>query len=256
MREPAADMRTRRHEDAASSSVPSSSREVGRGAGARMWLVRLYRIRAARGVVQRLCMRLENTRFHSQTWREILRRHHGVDIGEYSYGACLRPGAMPPGTVVGRYCSFAARVHVYRRNHPVDRLSQHPFFYKPRLGLVQRDPLPAIEDNPLVVGHDVWIGDHAIVLPGCRTIGDGAVVGAGAVVTRDVPPFTVVGGNPARIIRKRYDDETERAVRRSQWWSLSHTALAPHAPAVASAPPSELVDALDALRADQDGGSS
>lgn len=159
--------------------------------------------------------------FFSATWREILERYHGVRVGRYSYGPCLVPGKLPRGTVVGAYCSLAVGLSVHRRGHPFTTLTQHPFFYNAAIGLVDRDTIGAVTDNPLVIGNDVWIGDRVVVLPGCRAIGDGAVIGAGSVVTRDVPPFTIVAGNPARPIRRRYADDVMSEIERSKWWELS-----------------------------------
>jgi acetyltransferase-like isoleucine patch superfamily enzyme len=154
----------------------------------------------------------------SATWRRIAQDYHRVEFGEFSYGPDLKPGSLPPGTRVGRFCSIAEGLVVLRRNHPVDFASQHPLFYRRDLGLTAEDVLPDPEKNPLVIGHDVWIGARVIILPGCRSIGNGAIIGAGAVVTRDVPPFTVVAGVPARLVRKRFAPEVEAVVAASEWW--------------------------------------
>ncbi len=154
----------------------------------------------------------------SATLRDILRERFGVEVGRYSYGPCLHPGFLPRGTRVGNYCSFAAGILIFRRNHPLDRLSQHPFFFNERCGILEAGAIPGDSANPLEVGHDVWIGARSVILPNCRSIGTGAVIGAGAVVTRDVPAFGVVGGNPARRIGERFTPEVEAAVVSSEWW--------------------------------------
>ena len=74
------------------------------------------------------------------------------------------------------------------------------------------------------IGHDVWIGHGAIILPG-RNVGTGAVIAAGAIVTRDVPAYTIVAGNPAKIIRRRFDERTEERLKALGWWNWSHEAL-------------------------------
>jgi acetyltransferase-like isoleucine patch superfamily enzyme len=160
-------------------------------------------------------MRLEGAAFRSLTARKILADRCGVFVGAYSYGECLLPGAFPPGVVVGRYVSMACGVRVFLRNHPYDRLSMHPFFYNAALGFVGED---TIETGSLRIEHDAWIGERAIVTPGCRRIGLGAVVGAGAVVTRDVPDFAIVAGNPAKVLKMRFDEATQQRVRDSRWW--------------------------------------
>ncbi|WP_103336430.1 CatB-related O-acetyltransferase [Pseudotabrizicola formosa] len=158
---------------------------------------------------------------HSATWRQILHEFHGVQIGRYSYGDILKPGLLPPGTVVGHYCSVGMQLIVRRRNHPLERPFLHPFFYNSRLGLLQQDTIPAIDDNPLTIGHDVWIGDRVLILPGCKTIGNGAVIAAGAVVTRDVPAYAIVAGTPARQIRMRFGPERIAELEASRWWTQS-----------------------------------
>lgn len=162
-------------------------------------IAELYRIRAFRPIVRAYIERIEGGSMFSETLRRIQREQYGVEIGAYSYGPLLRPGVLCRGSSVGRYCSFAEGVSVYRRNHPMDRLSTHPFFFNPEFGHV---PF-GIPETPLEIGHDVWIGAHAIILPKCRVIETGAVIGAGAVVTKDVPAYAVVAGNPAKVIGYR-----------------------------------------------------
>lgn len=202
-------------------------------------LVKLYRVRSLRRVVRSACSRLEGPpgapaalgRFFSQTWRDVLLKYHGVQVGKYSYGPCLVGGALPPGTCVGNYCSMAQGISVYRVDHPIDRLSQHPFFFNKALRLVSDDLFPPLESNPLIIGHDVWIGQGVIVLPKCRTIGNGAIIGAGSIVTRDVPEFAVVAGAPAKVIRHRFERAIEEKVRSSGWWLRSLSELADCVPA-------------------------
>ena len=172
--------------------------------------------------VRRLCVlfaiRIERGQFYSQTARDILKHRYGVEIGAYSYGACFKTGQLPPRVTVGRYVSIAPEVSVLLRNHPMDRLSTHPFFYNHELGIVRDD---SVEFTALSIGHDSWIGKRAIFTPSCNRVGIGAVVGAGAVVTHDVPDFAVVGGNPARVIRYRFSAEVRERVLTSKWWENS-----------------------------------
>jgi acetyltransferase-like isoleucine patch superfamily enzyme len=158
---------------------------------------------------------MEGGPFRSATARRLLAERWGVTVGAYAYGACLRPGQLPPGVTVGRYVSMANEVAVFRRNHPTDRLSMHPAFYNAASGA---DHGLDVDTAPLWIGADTWIGHQAIVLPGCRRIGIGAVIGAGTVVTRDVPDFAIVTGNPGRVQRLRFSDELCERVVCSQWW--------------------------------------
>jgi len=91
----------------------------------------------------------------------------------------------------------------------------HPFFYNHKLGLVKED---SIESGSTEIGGDAWIGERAILTPKCRRIGIGAVVGAGAVVTKDVDDFSIVAGNPARHLRYRFDGGVRQRLLDSRWW--------------------------------------
>ncbi|MEO5953330.1 MAG: CatB-related O-acetyltransferase, partial [Chloroflexia bacterium] len=154
----------------------------------------------------------------SETWRKILRGSHGATIGRYSYGSILTAGILPQGSEVGAYCSVGTGLIVRRRDHPVERPILHPFFYNADLGIVCADTILLEKDNPLVVANDVWIGDRVTILSGCRHIGNGAVIAAGAVVTRDVMPYTIVGGIPARPLRMRFAPDRIAHIEASRWW--------------------------------------
>jgi acetyltransferase-like isoleucine patch superfamily enzyme len=112
-------------------------------------------------------------------------------------------------------------------------ISTHPVFYADRFGLVAGLDVDRDDLNPLEIGHDAWLGTDVTILPGCRRIGHGAVVGAGAVVTADVPDFAVFAGVPARPIRLRFSPDTQARLLASEWWSRSLAELAPLAPAIA-----------------------
>lgn len=165
-----------------------------------------------------LAARSEGGVFFSYTLRELLWRHFQVFGGAYSYGAWACPGLMPPGLVVGRYVSMAQSARVFGRNHPYDRVSMHPFFYNSALGYVERD---TIEGSCCWIGHDAWIGDGAILTPGCRRIGIGAVIGAGAIVKKDIPDYAIAGGNPAKVIRYRFEEGIRERLLASHWWERS-----------------------------------
>ena len=105
-----------------------------------------------------------------------------------------------------------------RHNHPLERPFLHPFFYNATLGLLTKDTIPAGRDNPLTIGNDVWIGDRVTILAGCRHIGNGAVLAAGAVITADVPAYAVMGGVPARLIKMRFDATRMAELETSRWW--------------------------------------
>ena len=179
-------------------------------------LTRLYAVPRLRRVCFGLLHRLEGGEMFSATQRAILERYHGVTVGDYSYGECMKPGSLPPGVTVGRYVSIGQGLKVFGRNHPLERLSMHPFFYNSQLGTVAEDTIGGLA--PVWIGHDAWIGANAILTPRCRRIGIGAVVGAGAVVTMDVPDFAVVVGNPAKIVKYRFSEEMQATILDSRWW--------------------------------------
>lgn len=184
-----------------------------------------YRIIFLRRLCLALARRVEGGQMHSTTLRRLLKVFHGVTVGRYSYGVCLVPGLLPPGTSVGNYCSVAEGLRVFRRNHPITHLSQHPFFYNAELGLLDEDAIEQIQNNPLTIGHDVWIGAGVTILPGCKNIGNGAIIGACSVVTKDILPFTINVGNPARRIGDRFNPDIRAQIERTQWWTLSLTEL-------------------------------
>jgi acetyltransferase-like isoleucine patch superfamily enzyme len=167
-----------------------------------------------RRLIARLLLALESGQMRSSSLRQVMAEVHGVEIGAHSYG-CFDPVRFPPGIRVGRYVSVGPSVAAYRRNHPMDRLSLHPYFYRPELGAGKNAD---VETASLEIGAGSWLGANAIILPGCRRIGRGAVVAAGAVLTRDVPDYAVVGGNPARFIRYRFGAEGIADADATRWW--------------------------------------
>jgi virginiamycin A acetyltransferase len=137
--------------------------------------------------------------------------------------------------VIGRYTAIAAGVTFIMNgaNHALDGFSTYPF---PIFGgdWAARTPPDLFEGNSrgdTVVGNDVWIGHRATILPGTR-IGDGAVIGALAVVGSDVPPYAVVVGNPGRVVRIRFTPDTVRRLLAVAWWDWPADAVARHLPAI------------------------
>jgi virginiamycin A acetyltransferase len=144
----------------------------------------------------------------------------GVSLGDHTY---VNWGALISSGRVGSYCSIGYRSQIGMAEHPTDFLSTSPRTFGERNVFGARaswNDFPA----PPVIGSDVWIGGQAVVLQGV-TIGHGAIVAAGAVVTRSVPPYGIAAGVPARVLRKRFSEETIAALLALRWWDLPRERL-------------------------------
>lgn len=163
-----------------------------------------------------------------------------IIVGRYSYYSgyyhghsfddCARfllPDEGVDKLVVGSFCSIgsgAAFIMAGNQGHRNDWISTFPFFWMPDVPAftgAQNGYLPA---GDTVIGNDVWIGSEAIIMPGV-TIGDGAVIGTRSLVTRNVEPYAIVGGNPARVIRKRFDEDLITLLLEMEWWAWSDDQL-------------------------------
>lgn len=152
----------------------------------------------------------------------------GFEIGEFTYGKPILRwrGEGNVKLKIGRYCSIAENVKIYLGgNHRHKWVTTYPFPSPP----MNKDwpnannrglPTLPTSNGDVVIGNDVWIGDDTVILSGI-TVGDGAVIAARSVVTKDVPPFTVVGGNPARVISNRFSDQETAMLHELKWWDWS-----------------------------------
>lgn len=174
--------------------------------------------------VRWLLYRLEGGSVFSVTLRRIMARHFGIEVGMYTHGGWIEPFHLDAGTTVGRYCSIAETARTITHNHPTNTRSTSGLFFHPAFGLV---PANRATTTTLTIGNDVWIGHNAIVLPAVNVIGDGAVIGAGAVVSRDVPPYAIVVGHPGRVVGYRFGEATIRDLLASRWWERSLEELLP-----------------------------
>jgi phosphonate metabolism protein (transferase hexapeptide repeat family) len=129
---------------------------------------------------------------------------------------------------IGKFCSIAAHTRINPGNHPMHRASQAHFTYRASTYFPGEADEEAFFDArraaSVIIGHDVWIGHGAIVLPG-RKIGHGAVVAAGAIVTKDVEPYAIVGGNPARPLKRRFAPDIAARLEALAWWDWDHERL-------------------------------
>jgi virginiamycin A acetyltransferase len=125
--------------------------------------------------------------------------------------------------IIGKFCALARGIKFIMNgaNHKLDGFSSYPFQI---FGNGWEKVTPQTEELPykgdLVIGNDVWIGYEAVIMPGVQ-VGDGAIIAAKSVVVGDVSPYTIVGGNPAKLIRQRFEDETIQALLEVAWWNWS-----------------------------------
>jgi len=144
-------------------------------------------------------------------------------VGDFSY---IAHGAICTCTTIGKYCSIAANVVIGLQDHPTSYISTSPIFYD------CSQPLPKFftkEKNlgyikQTMIENDVWIGSGVKIKAGI-TIGTGAVIGAGAIVTKDVEAYTVVGGVPAKLIKRRFPEELSKRLVSSKWWDIDSSKL-------------------------------
>lgn len=151
--------------------------------------------------------------------------------------------AGPEKLIIGKFCAIAmgAQFIMSSANHPILGSTSFPFFIFGGTWLEQSaEYLPQIPTRgDTVIGNDVWIGRDAVIMPGV-TIGDGAIIGAKSLVVSDVPPFTTVGGNPARRLKQRYSDEDIDRLLRIAWWDWPVEAITEHVRAIWTCTPEEL----------------
>ena len=174
--------------------------------------------RSVRNQIRNRLRAMEGGEVRSVTLRRIMRDYHGVTIGLYTDGGCFTPLAMDPNTTIGRYSSIAYTAACFGANHPMNAKSTHALFYNPTVGETDVD---LVERTHLEIGSDVWMGHNSIVLNTVSAIGHGAVIGAGSVVHKDVPPYAVMVGHPARVIRYRFSPETIAGLLAERWWEKS-----------------------------------
>lgn len=161
--------------------------------------------------------RIEDSRFEE---RCIIQRNNMIyssSFGKYTYTG---RNTTIWHSNIGKFCSISWNVSIGGANHDYKRITLHSFLYSDDFGIKPKGYVGYDRfSNPCVIGNDVWIAANACVLRGVK-IGDGAVVAAGAVVTENVEPYTIVAGVPAKPIKKRFDDEIITLLNRSNWWNL------------------------------------
>ncbi|HEY4760282.1 MAG TPA: CatB-related O-acetyltransferase [Thermoguttaceae bacterium] len=143
-----------------------------------------------------------------------------VSIGDYSY---VNDGTLIGSGTIGKFCSIGYYCEIGMHEHPIDYISTSPFVY----GSINIFDEKCIWDDfrsPPIIGNDVWIASKATILQGVR-VSDGAVIAAGSVVTKDVPPYAIVVGVPARIVRFRFNPHEISSLLALQWWNMSSAVM-------------------------------
>lgn len=140
-----------------------------------------------------------------------------VEVGRYTsiYGPNTQVLSKLSPICIGSYCSIASNVLIIEYSHDINRVSTYYFCQNIFNGDVQDD---LISKGPIRIGNDVWIGTNSVILGGV-TVGDGAVIAAGSVVNKDVPPFAIVAGNPAKVVRYRFSKERISELLGLSWWN-------------------------------------
>jgi acetyltransferase-like isoleucine patch superfamily enzyme len=140
----------------------------------------------------------------------------GSKISNYTY---ISPLCIINNCEIGSYCSIARNVKIGLGNHPTNFTSTSPIFYSPKNPLkIKITDVPKFDEyKRTFIGNDVWIGINAFLVDGI-SVGDGAIIGANAVVTKDIPPFSIAVGCPAQVIKYRFSEENRQKILASQWW--------------------------------------
>ncbi|TKV73110.1 type B chloramphenicol O-acetyltransferase [Rhizobium sp. AU243] len=164
-------------------------------------------------------------------------RHSFEDCARY-----LLPDEGADRLVIGSFCSIGSGVAFImagNQGHRNEWISTFPFFFMPEVPEFENAGNGYLPAGDTVIGNDVWIGSEAIIMPGI-TVGDGAVIGTRALVTKNVEPYAIVGGNPAKTIRKRFDDDSIAMLLEMKWWDWPAARLKAAMPLMTSGNVAEL----------------
>lgn len=165
---------------------------------------------------------LHNVELGQYTEIGISNIFENIKLDDFSYTGqfCILQNAE-----IGKFSNIAAMVRIGPTNHPMNRPTLHHFTYRRmKYGFAESDDELFYQwrmEQKVNIGHDTWIGHGAIIMP-CVKIGNGAVVGSGAVVTKDVDPYTIVVGVPAKPIKKRFAEDRIRKLEEIKWWDWSY----------------------------------
>lgn len=189
----------------------------------------------------------DGTRHEGTVFLKAAIDHPNINVGDYTYASAHVPPAdwafhlapylypgCPETLTIGRFCQFADGVTFITAsaNHRYDGFSSFPFSVF--LDMDRRRPSMPQTFADTIIGHDVWIGQGAKVLPGAH-IESGCIIGASAVVSGHIPPYSIVAGNPAKIVRRRFDAPTVARLLELAWWDWPIAAIVAHEAAICGA---------------------
>jgi acetyltransferase-like isoleucine patch superfamily enzyme len=186
--------------------------------------------------LRRLIARRTNPHNLTRLHLAALVRKGRAHVGDYSYGAPKIRFADGARLEIGRFCSFADQIEIFLGgNHRLDFATTYPFHMFEALWPGSSAlPSNVCSRGDVVIGSDVWVGSGVRILSGV-TIGHGAAIGAGAVVTRDIPPYAIVGGNPASVLRYRFEPAVVARLIATRWWDRSDAEIRALMPKLQSA---------------------
>ncbi|MFT3868864.1 MAG: amino acid adenylation domain-containing protein [Nibricoccus sp.] len=173
--------------------------------------------RRVRAFAQKLILKFENGEYYTVTLRKLYAKMFGIQIGDYTCG-CFDVDRMREKTTIGRYSSVSPTAFIQNADHPRNTISTNAIFYHPAFGFAKGYELNRVK---VEIGNDVFIGNNATILYPTKKIGDGAFIAAGSVIVEDVPPYAIVGGYPAKVLRYRFNPKTIETLLASKWWNAS-----------------------------------
>ncbi|MFO7825998.1 MAG: CatB-related O-acetyltransferase [Cyclobacterium sp.] len=165
-----------------------------------------------------------NSSFTKQSEIRRFAKLKNSHIGKYSR---INPKCKLANTTIGNFCAIGEGTRIGLGRHPLNYISTHSIFYKPNnLKNSWVKPID-LEIFPIIIGNDVWVGMDSVILDGVK-IGDGAVIGARTVVTKDVPPYAIVVGSPAKVIKYRFDAPVIERLLKIKWWHFNDDKITRH----------------------------
>ena len=162
--------------------------------------------------------RIENSEFGNHVDLQRNAMIYSTTISDYTYTG---RNFVAWHSKIGKFCSISWNVSIGGANHDYHRITSHAFLYAPQFGFLEKDENPKYDrfSDECIIGNDVWIACNAVICRGAH-VGDGAVIAAGAVVTKDVEPYTIVAGVPAKLIKRRCPQELGNRLINTAWWNL------------------------------------